>query len=226
MECNIWVDYIRPVFFLFRLLVLSLYDVHSNEWSSSLLSLLIMHRVHCQAESQQTLRDLRLQFAEQISLLATKKKGSDVIETLFRGACACVWVQNLTPKHVPAFILFFFCSSALILSDNRIESLIQKADQVLSSLSHRAEGELCPGGSAESTTPPATPGSPSSSLTFSFHSSFTHLSFCARGRWTLLRGEVKSSLINFFTELTSSSFFFNQILFSETCRYSEEMNSH
>ncbi|XP_075885300.1 lung adenoma susceptibility protein 2 [Nelusetta ayraudi] len=77
------------------------------------------------AESQQTLRDLRLQFAEQISLLATKKKGSDVIETLFR--------------------------------DNRIESLIQKADQVLSSLSQRAEGELCPGGSAESTTPPATP---------------------------------------------------------------------
>lgn len=42
---------------------------------------------HCQAESQQTLRDLRLQFAEQISLLATKKKGSDVMETLFRGAC-------------------------------------------------------------------------------------------------------------------------------------------
>lgn len=81
------------------------------------------------AESQQTLRDLRLQFAEQISLLATKKKGSDVIETLFR--------------------------------DNRIESLIQKADQVLSSLSHRAEGELCPGGSAESTTPPATPVCPS-----------------------------------------------------------------
>lgn len=104
-------------------------------------------------------------------------------------------------------LFYFFCSSALILLDNRIESLIQKADQVLSSLSHRAEGELCPGGSAESTTPPATPGSPSSSLTFSFHSSFTHLSYRARGRWTLLRGEVKSSLINFFTELTSSSFF-------------------
>lgn len=109
------VDYIKPVFFLFHLLILSLYDVHSNEWSSSLLSLLIMHSVHCQAESQQTLRDLRLQFAEQISLLATKKKGSDVIETLFRGACACVWVQNLTPKHVPAFILFFlfFCFDPL-----------------------------------------------------------------------------------------------------------------
>lgn len=109
--------------------------------------------------------------------------------------CACVRGQNLTPKYVPAFILFYFCSSALILLDNRIESLIQKADQVLSSLSQRAEGELCPGGSAESTTPPATPGSPS--LTFSFHSSFIHLSYRARGRWTLLRGEVKSSLINF-----------------------------
>ncbi|CAK6972526.1 lung adenoma susceptibility protein 2 [Scomber scombrus] len=55
-----------------------------------------------QVDSQLTLRDLRLQFAEQISLLA-KRKSSDVMENLFR--------------------------------DNKIESLIQKADQVLNSLS-------------------------------------------------------------------------------------------
>ncbi|XP_068562180.1 lung adenoma susceptibility protein 2 [Cebidichthys violaceus] len=53
---------------------------------------------------QRTLRDLRLQFAEQISVLAAERGSSDVMETLFR--------------------------------DNRMESLIQKADQVLTSLSH------------------------------------------------------------------------------------------
>lgn len=55
-----------------------------------------------QVASQLTLRDLRLQFAEQMSLLAAEKKSSDM-EAIFR--------------------------------DNRIESLIQKADQVLNSLS-------------------------------------------------------------------------------------------
>lgn len=37
-----------------------------------------------QVDSQQTLRDLRLQFAEHISLLAAERSGSDVMETLFR----------------------------------------------------------------------------------------------------------------------------------------------
>lgn len=64
-------------------------------------------------------------------------------------------------------LTFIYCLSALLLSDNRIESLIQKADQVLSSLSQRADGEFCPGGSAKSSTPPETPGSPLSSVTFS-----------------------------------------------------------
>lgn len=41
--------------------------------------------VYNQADSQQTLRDLRLQFAEQISLLSAERKHSDVVETLFRG---------------------------------------------------------------------------------------------------------------------------------------------
>ncbi|KAF0031920.1 hypothetical protein F2P81_016475 [Scophthalmus maximus] len=62
--------------------------------------------------SQLTLRDLRLQFAEQISLLTTERKSSDIVETLFR--------------------------------DNRIESLIQKADQVLNSLCPSREGAVSP----------------------------------------------------------------------------------
>uniref|UniRef100_A0A8C4EM51 Uncharacterized protein n=1 Tax=Dicentrarchus labrax TaxID=13489 RepID=A0A8C4EM51_DICLA len=61
-----------------------------------------------QMPAQQTLRELRLQFAEQISLLAAEKKSSDIMETLFR--------------------------------DNRLESLIQKADQVLNSLSQSSGG--------------------------------------------------------------------------------------
>ncbi|XP_062414859.1 lung adenoma susceptibility protein 2 [Pungitius pungitius] len=59
-----------------------------------------------QTTNQLSLRDLRLQFAEQIPLLAAGRHSSDVMETLFR--------------------------------DNRMESLIQKADQVLDRLSHRS----------------------------------------------------------------------------------------
>ncbi|KAI3362071.1 hypothetical protein L3Q82_012209 [Scortum barcoo] len=60
-----------------------------------------------QVDSQQTLRDLRLQFAEQISLFAVDRNCSDTMEALYR--------------------------------DNKIESLIQKADQVLNSLSHETD---------------------------------------------------------------------------------------
>nr|XP_046230948.1 lung adenoma susceptibility protein 2 isoform X2 [Scatophagus argus] len=77
-----------------------------------------------QADSQQTLRDLRLQFAEQISLLAAEKKSSDIVETLFR--------------------------------DDRIESLIQKADQVLNSLSQSSGGADSPVDPAETSTQPKT----------------------------------------------------------------------
>ncbi|XP_034752867.1 lung adenoma susceptibility protein 2 [Etheostoma cragini] len=69
-----------------------------------------------QGDSQQTLRELRLQFAEQISLLAAERNSSDIMETLFK--------------------------------DNRIESLIQKADQVLNSLS-QSSGEADPGSPAD-----------------------------------------------------------------------------
>ncbi|XP_035464823.2 lung adenoma susceptibility protein 2 isoform X4 [Scophthalmus maximus] len=69
-------------------------------------------RTRSQFDSQLTLRDLRLQFAEQISLLTTERKSSDIVETLFR--------------------------------DNRIESLIQKADQVLNSLCPSREGAVSP----------------------------------------------------------------------------------
>ncbi|XP_026153646.1 lung adenoma susceptibility protein 2 isoform X2 [Mastacembelus armatus] len=65
-----------------------------------------------QDDSQQSLRDLRLQFAEQISQLAAERKSSDIMETLSR--------------------------------DNRIESLIQKADQVLNSLSQSSAREHSP----------------------------------------------------------------------------------
>ncbi|KAM9323695.1 lung adenoma susceptibility protein 2 [Pholidichthys leucotaenia] len=71
-----------------------------------------------QVDSQQSLRDLRLQFAEQISLLTTERKGSDVVTTLFK--------------------------------DNKIESLIQKADQVLNSLSQTSVA-------AESSANPVSP---------------------------------------------------------------------
>ncbi|XP_068190358.1 lung adenoma susceptibility protein 2 isoform X2 [Antennarius striatus] len=80
-----------------------------------------------QGNSQQSLRDLRLQFAEHISLLAPEKRSSDM-ETILR--------------------------------DNRIESLIQKADQVLNSLAHRSGREASvidsvapPGGMKEYTGP-------------------------------------------------------------------------
>ncbi|XP_070781243.1 lung adenoma susceptibility protein 2 [Enoplosus armatus] len=65
-----------------------------------------------QVDSQQTLGDLRLQFAEQISLFAADRNSSDVMETLFR--------------------------------DNRFESLIQKADRVLNSLSQSSGGADSP----------------------------------------------------------------------------------
>ncbi|XP_041667103.1 lung adenoma susceptibility protein 2 [Cheilinus undulatus] len=68
----------------------------------------VSDQTSAQVDSQQTLRDLRLQFAEQISLLAAEKKSSDIMETLCR--------------------------------DNKIESLIQKADQVLNSLSQNSGG--------------------------------------------------------------------------------------
>ncbi|XP_029025725.1 lung adenoma susceptibility protein 2 isoform X3 [Betta splendens] len=61
------------------------------------------HQISQQVDNQQILKDLRLQFAEQISLLTTERKNSDVVENLFR--------------------------------DNRFESLIQKADEVLHCLS-------------------------------------------------------------------------------------------
>ncbi|XP_041816551.1 lung adenoma susceptibility protein 2 [Chelmon rostratus] len=85
-------------------------------------------------DSQQTLRDLRLQFAEQISVLTAGQATSDIMETLFR--------------------------------DNKIESLILKADQVLSSLSQNSgaayasetstqpKTQVCPADCAEDAVSP------------------------------------------------------------------------
>ncbi|XP_057675706.1 lung adenoma susceptibility protein 2 [Corythoichthys intestinalis] len=66
-------------------------------------------RVKNQCDTKQSLRDLRFQFAEQISLIASERKSADITESLFK--------------------------------DNRLESLIQKADQVLNSLSQSFGGE-------------------------------------------------------------------------------------
>ncbi|XP_059213253.1 lung adenoma susceptibility protein 2 isoform X2 [Centropristis striata] len=77
------------------------------------------HQTSAQVDSQQTLRELRLQFSEQISLLAAERNSSDIVETQFR--------------------------------DHRIESLIQKADQVLNRLSQSSGGGQSPVGPASLT---------------------------------------------------------------------------
>ncbi|KAG7499410.1 hypothetical protein JOB18_036999 [Solea senegalensis] len=76
-----------------------------------------------QVGSQLSLRDLRLQFAEQISQLAAERRSSGSMETLFR--------------------------------DNRIESLIQKADHVLNSLCQRREGAVSPVNTEDLLTSPS-----------------------------------------------------------------------
>lgn len=82
--------------------------------------------IPAQIDSRQTLRALRLQFAEHISLLTAEKTKSDKVESLFR--------------------------------DNRIESLIQKADQVLNSLSQSSGGASSPEDSEETRTQNKTQG--------------------------------------------------------------------
>lgn len=159
-----------------------------------LLLLLVIYCVYYQVDSQQTLRDLRLQFAEQISLLATERKNSHVIETLFRGKkgekkqypptyiyniCRLNHWCNTSPKCVCRCVFAF-----PLLLDNRIESLIQKADQVLNSLSRRSGGENCPVDSAETRTQPRTQGF------FFILSSIIHRSYHVQGHGMLLRGEV------------------------------------
>eukprot|EP00066_Takifugu_rubripes_P013435 XP_011602701.1 PREDICTED: lung adenoma susceptibility protein 2 isoform X2 [Takifugu rubripes] len=77
-----------------------------------------------QVNGQQTLRNLRLQFAEQISLLAAERSSSSMKETLLR--------------------------------DNRMELLIQKADQVLNSLSRGCGAAERPPDPADTSTQPFT----------------------------------------------------------------------
>lgn len=79
-----------------------------------------------QADSELTLRDLRLQLAEQISLLASERKSSDAAESLFR--------------------------------DRRMESLIQKADQVLDSLTQTSASPQEPVRTEDLLLPDSDPG--------------------------------------------------------------------
>uniref|UniRef100_A0A3Q2QPQ7 Lung adenoma susceptibility protein 2 n=1 Tax=Fundulus heteroclitus TaxID=8078 RepID=A0A3Q2QPQ7_FUNHE len=76
-----------------------------------------------QVGGEQTLRDLRLQLAEQISALSGEGRGSDSLTALFR--------------------------------DNRIEALIQKADQLLDSLSSGG-GKVSPVSTEDLLLPPPT----------------------------------------------------------------------
>lgn len=68
-----------------------------------LLLLLVIYCVYCQVDNQQTLRDLRLQFAEQISLLATERKSSHIIETLFRG-------KKGEKQYPPTYCMYIICT--------------------------------------------------------------------------------------------------------------------
>ncbi|CAG5867157.1 unnamed protein product [Menidia menidia] len=77
-------------------------------WVSDLMKNNDFIQPSAQGDSQQTLRNLRLQLAEHISLLGAKRESSDIVTNLFK--------------------------------DNKIESLIQKADQVLNSLSQSSKG--------------------------------------------------------------------------------------
>uniref|UniRef100_A0A667Z1U0 Uncharacterized protein n=1 Tax=Myripristis murdjan TaxID=586833 RepID=A0A667Z1U0_9TELE len=60
----------------------------------------------CQTEHQQTLRALRLQFAEQISLVASDRKQSDVMDSLFRGEDARILFQTKNILFQTKNILF------------------------------------------------------------------------------------------------------------------------
>lgn len=119
-------------------------------------------------------------------------------DSLQRYARGQMWPQNTC-------FPFIYRGSALSLPDNRIESLIQKADQVLSSLSQRADGEFCSGDSL-----PGTPGSPfPSSWTFSLHlstfppctvkKSLTSSSCCCSlYEWWRWRGSRRAAALSFF----------------------------
>lgn len=101
-----------------------------------------------QVDSQRTLRNLRLQFAEQISLLAAERTSSSTRETLLRG------LRN-TRKRVCEIGRGLLFEPPCLLSDNRMERLIHKADQVLNSLSRRCGAAGHP---AERSAPPFTQG--------------------------------------------------------------------
>lgn len=155
-----------------------------------------------QDDNQQTLKGLRLQFAEQISLLVAERKSSDLVEKLFRGTQNTNrWCQNRLHsskcypilKMSPLFVSHF-------LSDNKIESLIQKADQVLNSLSQSCAEADCPANPANTGTQLKTQG-------FSLLSSVIE-SFPAVGVFSScfdLRQTVNTQIVILLLELTFCS---------------------
>lgn len=109
-----------------------------------------------QADSQLTLRDLRLQLAQQISLLAAERTDSSIKEKLFRGPGTSATVLGGQMQRWLRILDGLPAVSPL--SDNRMESLLQKADQVLNHLSQGCGAAEPPAGPAERHSQPITPG--------------------------------------------------------------------
>ncbi|MEQ2167698.1 hypothetical protein GOODEAATRI_006778, partial [Goodea atripinnis] len=90
-------------------------------WVSDLEKDEALKEAPAQIEGEQNLRDVRLQLAEQISALAAEGGGSHSLAALFRG-------RN-TNIHKLAINACWCDLNPSLLSDNRIQALIQKADQ-------------------------------------------------------------------------------------------------
>lgn len=109
---------------------------------------------HAQAHSQHTLRDLRLQLAQQISVLAAERTHSGPKETLLRG-----WqTSSIASSGRPAAD----GRPALPpVSDRRVEALLQKADRVLDGLCRGRGAADAAADPAERSSQPIAPGVPS-----------------------------------------------------------------
>lgn len=83
-----------------------------------------------QSDSQQLLRRLRLQLAEQISALAADRSGSAAVTALHKGTAPPLQSSKLRLR-----LLQSACASP---SENKMGSLIHKADRVLTWLSQSA----------------------------------------------------------------------------------------
>lgn len=100
-----------------------------------------------QADSEEALRELRLQLAQQISLLAAERTHSSLKEKLCRGG-------ESSPPVLPVPHLAEVCDAVSPPSDDRVELLLQKADRVLNSLSQGCGAAEAPAEPAGRSSPP------------------------------------------------------------------------